>query len=130
MTRVCTGDGVQFRLLPILGSGPYTDIFRSIVGLREDQTHNLLHPRRWWIERWEASAWQDSGLRIGHVYDNHGFEFSDCQFVLSREPIQAEICRNVAQKNLDVARAYQNALVRRPLPGLEVFLNDIRDNWK
>jgi ubiquinone/menaquinone biosynthesis C-methylase UbiE len=130
MTRICTDDGIQFHLLPILGSGPYGDIFGSIVGLRKDQTHNLLHPREWWIERWKASAWQDSGLRIGHVYDNHGFEFSDCQFVLSRAPIKAEICRNVAQKNLDVARAYQNALVRRPLPGLEVFLNDIRDNWK
>jgi hypothetical protein len=68
--------------------------------------------------------------RTTHWSRNHGFEFSDCQFILSREPIKAEICRNVAQKNLDVARAYQNALVRRPLPGLEIFLNDIRDNWK
>ena len=130
MSCVCTGDGIQFHLLPILGSGPYGDIFGSIVTLRQDKTHNLLHSREWWIERWGASAWKDSGLRIGHVYDNHGFEFSDCQFVLSREPVKAEICKNIAQKNLDVARAYQNALMRRPLPGLEVFLNDIRDNWK
>ena len=130
MTRVCSADGIQFHLLPILGSGPYTDIFGSIVGLKKDQTHNLLHTREWWIERWRSSAWQDTGLGIAHIYDNHGFEFSDCQFVLSRTPIKAEICRNVAQKNLDVARAYQNTLVRRPLPGLEVFLNDIRDNWK
>jgi cyclopropane fatty-acyl-phospholipid synthase-like methyltransferase len=130
MTRVCGDDGLQFHLLPILGSGPYKDIFGSIVGLRKDQTHNLLHRREWWIERWEASDWRDTGLRVGHAYDNHGFEFSDCQFILSRKPITAEICRNVAEKNLDVARAFQNALVRRPPPGLEVFLNDIRDNWK
>jgi ubiquinone/menaquinone biosynthesis C-methylase UbiE len=31
MTCVCTGDGIQFHLLPILGSGPYCDIFGSIV---------------------------------------------------------------------------------------------------
>jgi SAM-dependent methyltransferase len=130
MTRVCTGDGIQFHLLPILGSGPYTDIFGSIVGLRKDETHHLLHRREWWLDRWGGAEWQDTGLRIGHVYDNHGFEFSDCQLVLSREPVKVEICKHIAEKNLDVARAYQNALVRRPLPGLEVFLNEIRDNWK
>ena len=37
MTRVCSDDGVQFHLLPILGSGPYSDIFGSIVGLRKDR---------------------------------------------------------------------------------------------
>ena len=30
MTRECSDDGLQFHLLPILGSGPYSDIFGSM----------------------------------------------------------------------------------------------------
>src|SRR3954463_1265350 len=39
MSRVCAPGGLQFHLLPVLDSGPYTDVFGSIVGLRKDRTH-------------------------------------------------------------------------------------------
>ncbi|HEY8288581.1 MAG TPA: class I SAM-dependent methyltransferase [Acetobacteraceae bacterium] len=130
LSRVCVPGGIQYHLLPVLGSGPYTDIFGSIVGLRKDVTHTLLYRREWWAQRWANAGWHDSGVQAGHVYDNHGFEFSECQFILTRNGLSAEATAGLARWNFDVARAYQNALVRRPRPGLEVFLNEIRDNWK
>lgn len=130
MSRVATPDAVQYHLLPILGSGPYTDVFGSMVGLRRDPTHNLLFNRERWLKAWATHGWTDAGVQVAHVYDNHSFEFSDCQIILTRRPLTTDICRRIARKNLDVARTYQNALVKRPAPGLETFLNDIRDNWK
>jgi SAM-dependent methyltransferase len=130
MSRVCADDGIQYHLLPILGAGPYQDIFGSIVGLRQDPTHNLLHRREWWLSRWASAGWSDTGLKVAHVYDNHGFEFSDCQLLLSKKPIIADLAVRVAQKNLEVARAFLLGLTRRPPPGIEVFLNEIRDQWK
>lgn len=131
MDRVCTPDGIQFHLKPILGAGPYADdIFGSIVGLRMDLTHNVLRTRDWWLRKWTNAGWNDTGLRVAHVYDNHGFEFSDCQYVLSRQPIPVETAIAIADRNLAVARTFLRALTRRPAPGLEVFLNEIRDQWK
>lgn len=130
LSRVCAPGGIQYHLLPILGSGPYTDVFGSIVGLRKDITHSLLYPRAWWVDRWAKAGWHDSGVQAGHVYDNHGFEFSECQLILTRDSLSVDVAVRLARWNLDIARAYQNALVRRPRPGLEVFLNEIRDNWK
>ena len=130
MTRVASPNALQFHLLPILGSGPYTDVFGSIVGLRADKTHNLLFDRARWLAAWNREGWNDCDVQIGHVYDNHAFEFSDCQMLLTRTKMDSEVCKRIAKKNLDVARTFQNALVRRPGPGLEGFLNDIRDHWK
>ncbi len=130
MTRVATPDAVQLHLLPILGSGPYTDVFGAMVGLRKDPTHNLLFNRARWLAAWARHGWQDSEVQVAHAYDNHSFEFSDCQILLVRAPLDLETCKRIARRNLDVGRTFQNALVRRPAPGLEVFLNDIRDNWK
>lgn len=129
MTRVCAPGGVQFHLLPILGEGPYTDVFGSIVGLRKDPTHTLLFRRGWWIERWMRAGWRDTGVRAAHVYDNHAFEFSECQFILAQEALAPEVLARLANWNLDVARAFQNALTRRPRPGLEAFLADIKAHW-
>jgi SAM-dependent methyltransferase len=126
MSRVCESGGVQFHLLPIIGSGPYTDVFGSIVGLKNDPTHNLLHARDWWSDKWAKAGWYDSGVQAAHIYDNHGFEFSDCQFILTRNALPAESYAAVARRNLDVARAYQRALTGKPLPGLEIFLKDIK----
>lgn len=129
LSRVCSPDGVQVHMLPILGEGPYTDVFGSIVGLRADPTHNLLHRRDWWTSHWERLAWHDSHVRVALAYDNPSFEFSDCQFVLSRSTATAPFHAAVARWNLDVARTLQRTLTRRPAPGLEVFLADIKANW-
>ena len=130
MTRVATPGAVQFHLLPILGSGPYTDVFGSMVGLRKDPTHNLLFDRAQWLAIWGRHAWKDTEVQLAHVYDNHSFEFSDCQILLTKTPLDLEVCKRIARANLRVARTFQNTLVRRPAPGLEAFLNEIRDNWK
>ena len=131
MDRVCKSNGIQYHLMPILESGPYADdTFGSIVGLRKDITHNLLRNREWWLSEWSKLGWNDAGLRVCYIYDNHGFEFSDCQLILSRQSIKVDLAIAVANRNQLVARAFLRALTRRPLPGLEVFLNEIRDNWK
>jgi len=129
LSRVCAPDGVQFHLLPVIGQGPYTDVFGSIVGLKSDVTHHLLNDRQWWSDRWSQAGWHDSGVRAAMAYDNHGFEFSDCQFILTRSELSAPVLAAIARRNLDVARTYQRALTRRPAPGLEAYLNDIRVHW-
>jgi ubiquinone/menaquinone biosynthesis C-methylase UbiE len=130
LSRVCVPGGVQFHLLPIMESGPYTDVFGSIVGLRKDMTHNLLFNRQWWLKQWAGHGWNETRVRVAQVYDIHHFEFSDCQLLLSKNELDSETTRRIAQRNFDVARTFFHALTRKPAPGLEVFLNEIRDNWK
>jgi ubiquinone/menaquinone biosynthesis C-methylase UbiE len=130
ISRVSKPDALQFHLMPILNSGPYTDVFGSIVGLRKDPTHNLLFDREWWLARFAQQGWNDTGVKIAHTYDNHSFEMTDCQLLLSKGEIDSTIVKRIATKNLDTARAFLQTLTRRPGPGLESYLNEIRDNWK
>jgi SAM-dependent methyltransferase len=123
LTRVTKPNGVQFHLLPIIGSGPYTDVFGSIVGLKADPTHNLLFDRQRWLDEWRSHSWSDTELRIAHIFDNTHFEFSDCQLILTRTTIDLEVAKRIADRNLSTARAFHRALIRQPPPGLEWFFN-------
>lgn len=129
ISRVCDPAGVQVHLLPILGEGPYGDVFGSIVGLRQDPTHNILHKREWWLSRMRKVGWHGSDLRVAMNHDNHSFEFSDCQFILARNDLSAAVSAEIAKWNHAVARNFHHALTRRPPPGLEVYLNDIKACW-
>lgn len=84
--RVSNRAGLQFHMLPIVGTYPYDydhDIARS--NLRADPTHNILEPMEWWRERWAASGWYTLGMNVSFFNDTNGGELSSGQFTLSRD---------------------------------------------
>lgn len=128
LDRVCKG--VQFHLLPILGSPSYWDTFGAIVQLKRDPTHRLLFDRQWWTKRWALAGWHDSGLRVTHVHDNAVFEMSECQLLMTRDQLPVSAIEAIAMKNFATAAAYNRALNCQPPPGLETYLSEICARWK
>ncbi|MGY3494941.1 hypothetical protein [Bradyrhizobium sp. USDA 4502] len=96
--------------------------------MRTDPPHRLLFNRQWWVDRWQRQGWNDTTIRVAHTYDNHSFEMSECQLILSKGELDIGLIKRIATKNIKAASDLMKALTRRPLPGFEVHLNDIRDN--
>jgi SAM-dependent methyltransferase len=91
----------QFHMLPLIGVPPYDGPLEStLANLRSDPTHNLLHDRAWWLERWSRLGWRPVPANILMQADNTFFEFSTCQLLLSRDECDAELMRSVQDFNL------------------------------
>jgi SAM-dependent methyltransferase len=91
----------QFHMMPIIGIPPYDGPVESaLAALRSDPTHNLLHNREWWLERWSRLGWHHMPANILMESDNSFFEFSTCQVLLSRNRCDAELLKCVQDFNL------------------------------
>lgn len=127
IARVCRG--MQFHMMPIIESGPYVgDRFGHLLNLRSDPTHSLLYPRQWWIDQFQSTGFDAVDVNISVVHDNTHYELSDCQVVLSRNPVNEDFFRRVARHNHDAARALSLALNGRPGPGLNVHVARLRNS--
>jgi ubiquinone/menaquinone biosynthesis C-methylase UbiE len=128
MTRVCSS-GIQFHMLPIIGSGPYVgDTFGHLVNLRSDPSHNLLFNKDWWLKEWAKQGWEDTGLQIAFLHDSEHFELTECQYVVSRKPVSEDLARRVLRHNVQIARGLNSALYGKPPPGLDVRINRLCDS--
>jgi hypothetical protein len=88
-------------MMPIIGIPPYDGPLEStLANLRTDPTHNLLHNRAWWLERWSRLGWHAVPVNILMEADNTFFEFSTCQLLLSRKDPDTDLLRSVQDFNL------------------------------
>ncbi len=126
ISRVCKS--VQWHMMPMLESGPYVgDRFGHLLNLRSDPTHNLLHEHEWWAAQFAKQGWDDTGYKISVVHDNDHFELSDCQILATKGEIPADIARSVSAHNHASARALSLSLRGKPGPGLDVWVNKLRN---
>jgi SAM-dependent methyltransferase len=99
MSRV--GARHQFHMMPIIGIPPYDGPVESaLTALRSDPTHNLLHDRAWWLERWSRQGWHGVPVNVLLDADNSFFEFSTCQVILSNSVFDSELLKSVQDFNL------------------------------
>jgi len=127
MTRVCR-TGIQFHMLPIIGSGPYVgDTFQHLINLRSDPSHNLLFNHEWWIKQWSMHGWKDTGMQIALLHDSEHFELTLCQYILSQKSLSDEQIQRILQHNISVAYGLNQALYGKPPPGLDVHIAALCD---
>ncbi|PTB30302.1 hypothetical protein C9I56_02755 [Paraburkholderia caribensis] len=122
MTRVCK-TGIQFHMLPIIGSGPYVgDTFGHLLRLRTDPSHNLLFDKQWWFNEWAKYGWQKTGLQIAFLHDSEHFELTACQYILSQGNPDSDLVERIIQRDIDVAYGLNQTIYGKPPPGLDVHI--------
>ena len=105
ISRVSEDAAYQFHMLPIIGTYPYDyDEELARANLRADPTHNILEPRRWWLERWRCAGWHSAPMNICLFNDTNGGELSSGQYVLCRANCDDTIVARAAEWNVAVHR--------------------------
>ena len=129
--RVLKFSGVQFHMLPLIGTYPYEgDPEAAREMLRADPTHNVLETTEWWRSRFEEAGWSPLNLHV-HFYNDTGVgELTSGQMCFAKLPDrQAE---KAAAWNLEVHRRLfldlEAAKARQAVPvSVPVHLQDVRE---
>lgn len=86
INRVCSA--FQFHMLPMIGTSPYDGEPNEVRrGLMKDPTHQQLHSKDFWVERFMQYGCEPLETCILFRHENFPPELSSCQFALKRSKL-------------------------------------------
>src|SRR5437763_1928404 len=106
------GSGFFIHMLPIVGTPPYTGDPEAVRReLRKDPTHQQLHSKEWWVERFEVLGCVEVKACILLKNETPNAELSTGQFMLKKNASvpEAEILKRATARNQRIFREVQLA---------------------
>ena len=106
------GSAFFFHMLPLVGTPPYTGDPEAVRReLRKDPTHQQLHSKEWWVQRFEALGCTEVNTCILFKNETPNAELSTGQFMLKKHAFvpDAEISNRARRRNQRIFREVQLA---------------------